>query len=74
MIKVIVLHVTRSDDGANTLAIASMRNTIYFIDGWRHAHDENDNRIDDLKVGDTCRIEEWYLSMRKKDYNNLPSI
>lgn len=74
MIKVKVIHLTKSDDGMTGLAVVQDGAAIYFIDSWRHAHDKSEDRIDKLSIGDTCYIEEWFLSMRKKDYNNLPTI
>jgi len=76
MIKCKTIWVGR-DGGNNTVALVQeikAKNNLYFIDGWRHALDEWENRINDLKHGDICYIEEWYLHLPKDVYNKLPII
>jgi len=76
MIKCKTIWVGR-DGGNNSVALVQevrAKSNLYFIDAWRHALDDQENRIDDLKPGDICYLEEWYLHLPKRVYNELPTL
>lgn len=66
MVKVKVLGII---DG---VAVCKNRNTLYFIDAWRHCHNKvGENLEDKPMIEDVVYIEEWFLQISK---NKLLSV